>query len=124
MSVQCPHCGGDFQLEVKLTVPAVTEHKPQEVAISAEEPVFRVDTPAGKFRRALYRAGYHDAAINGRIYNDKLAGGRSRLKLVRRGTIDPAVIGPYLHEEFGDNLDAHRTYGGWEYVVYFWRYTN
>ncbi len=126
MSVQCPHCGGEFQVELTLSVPApVATCAPRAVLPPSpapdEEPNFRVNSAAGKFRRALWRAGYHDAAVSGRIYNDKLTGGRSRMKLVWYVTVDAGRLDPFLREQFGSDLDAHRNYGQGEYVVYFWR---
>jgi hypothetical protein len=82
MSVQCPHCGGEFNLEVKLTanvIPSCTPRfvpsaTPTQVAAPAKEPKFAVHTDGGKLRRAMYGAGFHTKACRSRIFNDKRTG--------------------------------------------------
>ena len=79
MSVQCPHCGGEFNLEVKLTasvdsVGYFQQPGAAQVAAPAKEPKFAVHTDGGKLRRAMYGAGFHTKACRSRIFNDKRTG--------------------------------------------------
>lgn len=123
MSVQCPHCGGEFNLEIKLTTNVIPSCTPKFVPPTPDpkEPKFRVDTPAGKLRRAMWRAGYRAAARNVTIWNDKLSGRRSRLKVSWFTGVDHAQLDPHLRAEFGSDLESHNNYSVGEYVVYFWR---
>ena len=139
MSVQCPHCGGDFQVELTLSVPAV---KNVEIPVSKEpvEPLTASQiglvgkpvkapkfgkTPAGKLRQALYNAGYERAAKYGIIFNDKRVGGEARLKLrqysgVAYEEIEYLVIDQHLKDAFDSDLKFHSPYGN-EYIVQIYR---
>ena len=128
MSIQCPHCGGDFNLEVKLTVPAIQQEVPQPVvplaAPQTRQPHFYVHTPAGKLRQALWDAGYQVSARRGTIYNDKRQGDKFRLKLTpswvdNTDMIDPVVMDFHLHTWFGADLISHERRGV-GYVVQLW----
>lgn len=83
MSVQCPHCGGEFQVELTLSVPAVevpiAPKAVQPVTASKRGPAFATHTDAGKMRQAFYVLGNERAAEGAHIYNDKRDFGR-RLK--------------------------------------------
>lgn len=125
MSVQCPHCGGEFNLEVKLTVPVLPECKPRAVLPvempTASTPKFAVHTDAGKLRRAVHRVGYTDAAKTGTIFNDKRDFGR-RLKMWPRlgqafAAVERDALKNAITAEFGDRVLRVSISGG-EILVY------
>lgn len=129
MSVQCPHCGGDFNLEVKLTLPVQQPVAPVakpavKPATTLMMPAFRISTAAGKFRKALWLAGYPTLAVHSTIYNDKRSDGEARLKLVPRARrnerIEYCEIDQHLKAMFGSDLKYHSEYGG-DYVVQIYR---
>lgn len=132
MSVQCPHCGGDFNLEVKLTVPVLPECKPHPVmpakTPTVSAPKFAAHTDAGKFRQALHDADYPEGAEYGTIWNDLRnhgTGRRLKVSLTSRAGrgrgvdgIGDAGLDETLLAQFGDRLIKHEQYGTYGYVVY------
>ena len=139
MSVQCPHCGGEFQVQLTLSVPAVknvtipVSKEPVEPLTASQiglvgkpqkAPKFS-KSPAGKLRQALYNAGYVHAAKNGIIFNDKRTGGEARLKLRQSSgavyeEIEYLVIDNHLKAAFDSDLKFHSPYGN-DYVVQIYR---
>jgi hypothetical protein len=127
MSVQCPHCGGEFNVELTLSVPAV---KHVEIPISPNPvqsiptspvPKFAVHTDAGKLRRAIHQAGYPITAKTGTIFNDKRDFGR-RLKMWTRlgqslANSECNALKNAITAEFGDRSLRVSVSGG-EILVY------
>lgn len=125
MSVQCPHCGGDFNLEVKLTVPVLPECKPRAVlpveTPTVATPKFATHTDAGRLRRAIHRAGYPSTAKIGTIFNDKRDFGR-RLKMWTRigqalADSERTALKTAIDAEFGNRVLRVHISGG-EILVY------
>lgn len=127
MSVQCPHCGGEFQVELTLSVPAVKHveipisPKPVQPITALPSPKFAVHTDAGKLRRAVHKAGYPSTAKTGTIFNDKRDFGR-RLKMWTRlgqslADTESAALKNAINAEFRDRMLRVCVLGG-EILVY------
>lgn len=130
MSVQCPHCGGEFQVELTLSVPAVKHVEipvspkpvqPITASIVSKQHKFATHTDAGKFRHAISLAGYpHDAKVS-TIFNDQRKHGR-RLKMwTRIGGVmtrdERDVVVNTITAEFGDRMVRVCVLGG-QILVY------
>lgn len=120
MSVNCPHCGGEFNVEVRLFTDDVQPRAPQPAEEPFPPPMFRMDTLTGKFRQALWDAGYFYVAKHGTIFNDYSPGGKNtppsrRLKLDyahEEYPLDMERLQPFLEEQFGQALVRHAPYRG------------
>lgn len=118
MSVQCPHCGGDFQVELTLSVPAVKHVVLPVAPMPASQsgltskpvkaPKFMTHTDAGLLRLAVYNAGYPKEAKDATIFNDQRVNGR-RLKMWTRISRTPdtehEAIVQAITNVFGDRIN-------------------
>lgn len=134
MELNCPCCGSKLQVDLQPVSnlsnlgtpgkPAKSEYaqvrpsaprpfiapKPTVATpLPKVKPLFRANTDTGKFRQALYDAGFQQTAINGTVYNDPRVGG-NRLKLYFARSVADAntqqmdELNNQLLKQFGDRL--------------------